>query len=453
MITKRLPFLPLSLLIVVGFMVTACSRGATPDSPEPTTAPLAQTDPTATLPATAAPSPLQMGLSIVADVVVQTAHPPLALAFETSGKVATLHVAVGDQVQSGDLIASLDDTEAQAQMEQALLNVLRDEVALDELKRGADSAALATAQANLASARANLTALVNPSRGQELLAARQNLYGAQQALQDLLNRPDPNQIQIAKANLTAVEIELKSAQSAYNRIKWRNDVGMTPEAANLQSATVNHERALAEYNQATKGASESEIANARAQVAQAQANLDTLEGGPDADALAAAEFQVEQAQAALDELLNGASAKDLGTAEINVAQSRLALASAQRGLERVELIAPASGTVTEILVAPGAQVGSGTPVATLLDTTQLELYTTNLSERDFAQITPGQAAEVILKAYPDDVIAATVVRIGATAGAEVVGDAATFPIVLVLNETPLDVRPGMTGRVEIGSGE
>jgi HlyD family secretion protein len=229
---------------------------------------------------------------------------------------------------------------------------------------------------------------------------------------------------------------------------------------NLWQATTNYEQAQAEYNKVVEGATDDQIATARAQVALAQADLDALLKDPDPDALAAAEAQVEQAQASLDALLAGASAKDLATAEINVAQARLALESAQRGLDNVELVAPASGTVTAVQAAPGALVGGGSPIVTLLDMTQLEFRTTNLSERDVAQIFPGQRAVVTLKAYPNEPLEATVVRIGLQAGAAV-GDAATFPVILVLpegyrddvGETVLDIRPGMTGRAEIRSEE
>ena len=70
------------------------------------------------------------------------------------------------------------------------------------------------------------------------------------------------------------------------------------------------------------------------------------------------------------------------------------------------------------------------------------------TEELLAQIEAGQAAVVTLKAYPDEPIEATVERIGLQAGTAV-GDAATFPVILILEETDLDVRPGMTGRVEI----
>ena len=78
----------------------------------------------------------------------------------------------------------------------------------------------------------------------------------------------------------------------------------------------------------------------------------------------------------------------------------------------------------------------------------MEFHTTNLSERDLALIQSGQKAIVTLKAYPDDPIEAEVKGIGWQAG-EFVGDAATFPVMLSLSQTDLDIRPGMTGRVEI----
>jgi HlyD family secretion protein len=155
---------------------------------------------------------------------------------------------------------------------------------------------------------------------------------------------------------------------------------------------------------------------------------------------------------ALDVQRAQVSEVELAAAEIKVAQARLDLESAQRGLEAVKLVAPTAGTVTAVETVPGAVVSGGTPIVTLLDTAQLEFHTTNLSERDLAQISPGQAAVVTLKAYPDEPIEARVARLGLQAGAAV-GDAATFPVILALSETGLNLRPGMTGRAEIRTEE
>jgi hypothetical protein len=71
-----------------------------------------------------------------------------------------------------------------------------------------------------------------------------------------------------------------------------------------------------------------------------------------------------------------------------------------------------------------------------------------LSERDLAEVLAGQTAVITLKTFPNDLINGTVVRIGLQAEG-VVGDSATFPVMIGLDTAVLDIRPGMTGRVEI----
>jgi HlyD family secretion protein len=448
------------LVALIPILLVGCGQAAETVVPGP-----AQVPGTTATPAQS-PAPLHTGVTILADGLLQPAQPALPLAFETGGRLLALHVRAGHRVKAGDLIATLDDTQAQAELAQAQYNLQLAELALQDLARGADAATLASARANLASAQAGLASatsslatLTAPPGEYQILAAQQRLQGAKQALQDLQDLPDPDAVQIAKANLTAAEMQVQAAQAAYDRVAHLDYVAMSGEAMNLWQATTDYERAQAQYNEALEGATNEQIAAARAQVSLAQAELDALQEAPDPAALAAAEAQVttaqaqvEQAQAALDALLAGPSAGDTVTAEINLAQARLALEGAQRGLAAVELIAPSAGTVVTIHAAPGALVGAGSPVVTLLDITKLEFHTTNLSERDLAQIAPGQTAVVTLKAYPGESIQATVLRIGLQAGPPV-GDAATFPVVLAIAETDLDLRPAMTGRAEIHTGE
>jgi multidrug resistance efflux pump len=93
-------------------------------------------------------------------------------------------------------------------------------------------------------------------------------------------------------------------------------------------------------------------------------------------------------------------------------------------------------------------VSAGAPIITLLDTSRLEFHTSNLSERDLARVEPGQLVRVTLKAYPNDVIEGSVVRIG-TQATGMVGDAAVFPVIVFISSDDLGIRPGMTGRAEI----
>lgn len=201
----------------------------------------------------------------------------------------------GAVIEQGDVLYRVDD--------QPVIALYGERPAYRNLGLVGPNLAVAEAQAALASAKANLTALTSPSSDQQIQAAQQVLNGAQQTLQDLLDLPDPDAVQIAQAQLANTEATLAQAQSAYDEVAWRTDLTMLPQSLQLQEATNNYHLAQAQYNQAVQGASPGEIANAQAQVAQARANLAALQEGPDPDALVAAEAQVEQAQVALNVLL------------------------------------------------------------------------------------------------------------------------------------------------------
>jgi multidrug resistance efflux pump len=193
-------------------------------------------------------------------------------------------------------------------------------------------------------------------------------------------------------------------------------------------------------------------------VAQAQYNL-TAAGLENEATLMNAQASIASAQQALDQATKGPRESEIASARLNVEQAELSLEASQFNRQqaedaqaRAQLLAAEGGTVLSVDVAPGAIVGVGIRIITLLDLDRLEFHTTNLSERDLAQIAPGQTAVVTLKAYPDEPIEATVERIGLLAG-PAIGDAATFPVVLMLGDTDLELRPGMTGRAEIYSDE
>jgi RND family efflux transporter MFP subunit len=279
------------------------------------------------------------------------------LSFSSGGRLAEMLVEVGDQVQAGDVLARLEDTDAQSQVTQAEINLRFAELQLSELTGTPDAADLAAAQYQLAS--------------------------AQEGLEDLLNGPSAQELIIAQADLATAEKQLQQAQSAYDKVSWRPDAGASSQAMDLWSATAAYDKAKANYDMAVADASEEQIAAAQASVAQAQSNLNSL--------------------------LDGASAEDLEAAQLSVEQARVNLASAQVQLEEKVIIAPFSGTVTAVTASPGEMVGTGALV-TLADLSQplVELY---LDETDLDLIAVGYEVEVMFDALPDEIFSGQVVRI------------------------------------------
>lgn len=377
--------------------------------------------------ATATSEPIRRGVTILADGTVKAELPTLPLAFSTSGKVLELHVQPGDRVSAGDLIAVLDDTtlhdsiaNAQLQVSQAESSLAQAEADLDELVNWEpDSLAVELAQANLESAQAALANAQTQDAvsGNNATSARISLEQAQRGLQDAQN---------------AVTTAYDPGREWEFGIEWmRTALENERKAAdrNLQFAQEQLEVAQANYNLALAGINNDTAVSAEASVVSAEQSLAQAQEGPKPEELEAAQRAVEQA-------------------EISLQQSQLTLQQAERALSDAQLLAPWDGTVLTVDAAPGAFVGSGTPIITLLDTNQLAFHTTNLSERDLTQIEPGQTAQITLKAYPNDIIEGTVLRVGVQAEGTV-GDAATFPVVIALSVSDLDIRPGMTGSVEL----
>ena len=424
------------LLAVLLMFMVGCDQGRAALEPTPTPSAEEITEPT--------PSPVPAGVTILADGVVQTAQPAVPLAFETGGKLIAIHVQAGDLVKAGDLVATLDDrslqeaiADAALQVDQAENSLAQAQLALNELLNWeADETAVALAEANLTTAETAFENAVtqDASAGNSLTAARIGIEQAERSLVDAQTAYDTAfdpgrewEYHIVEPSCLPGQGGAIPCTGVSLHIQMKNEREGSTRA--LEFAKENLEVARAQYNLAAAGLNNDTAVGAQASVVNAQHALELAQTGPKASEISAARLQVEQS-------------------ELSLQQSEISLEKAKNRLVDAQLVAISRGTVLSVDVSPGMMVAAGTPIVTILDREDRQFQTNNLSERDLAQIEAGQTAVVTLKAFPDDPIEATVARIGLQAGTAV-GDAATFPVILILEETELDVRSGMTGRVEI----
>ena len=201
------------------------------------------------------------------------------------------------------------------------------------------------------------------------------------------------------------------------------------------------------------------LQGAKDNLSVARANYTLAQVGLGNESTLNPEASVANALQAINQALTGPTESDIEAARLQVTQEELTLEQAEFNLERSQgaldkamLVAPWSGTVFTVDSAEGAIVGAGMPIISLVNTAELQFHTSNLSERDLAYIGPGQPAEVVLKSYPSQSISGTVAYIVPLASGGI-GDAATFTVVIDLEQTHLVLKPGMTGRVDIERGE
>jgi len=356
-----------------------------------------QPSPTPVLPA---PTPVLPSRSVGGAVTASgevVAAQEAQMGFSLAGQVERVEVELGDQVEEGTALVSLESSTLQA--------------------------GVAQAEAALEAARAQLAELESGPRPEELAMADAAYATALAEYRRLEAAPTDEERRIALAALRKAEAALVQAQAAYDEIAWLEEVDEMPQTLALQLATLDYESALANYELVTRG--------------------------PSPEDLEAAWRNVKSAIAQMDMLRAGATPEQLAIAQAGVAQAEAALEAARASLEQATLTAPFSGTVADLQVSPGQVVIPGQVVLTLADLSSLRVETTDLSERDVTEVQVGQEATVYVEALNLDLPGrvALVSPQASTVGGDVV-----YTVVIALEEQPEGLRLGMSVEVQIETG-
>lgn len=373
----------------------------------------ATTATTADAPAAATAGANQTVAEVAPEIVVDGRLVPAVsadLSLAVSGIVAEVLVEEGETVNAGQLILRLDPSQQQVTVAQAQAELQRAQAQVAELTAAPRTQEIAAAEAALNAAKARYQRLAEAALPGDIAAAEAAVNGAQAQLAKVMEGVSEQQLIAARADLANAEAVRTQAQRAYDRIKWRNDIGATQESAALQQATNNYEAALARFNDLQSPPSQADVAAASAQVRQNQAQLNTLRAAMPSD-LVAAEADVQASQAQLDLLLAGARTESVAVAEAQVAAATAALQQALVGLRNLELRAPFTGTVAALELTVGEQLTPGTAVAQVADLSRWQIETADLTELDVVGLTPGKSVQLAFDALPEVTVQGTVSRI------------------------------------------
>lgn len=297
------------------------------------------------------------------------------LGFTTGGQVTGVFVKAGDQVKAGDLLAQVDNSQAQAAFDQAKRNY--QELTSDAAIASALQA-VADAESKLTSAKLQLEYLISPDvmyweseveraeqavkSAQEAVAASPSDAQAQQALKD------------AQAYLDFAKYKLDEAQKYYKRVYvYQYFYIVSPKGAYLALPT------------------DLEIFRARAAIVQAQKDLQ----------------EAKYLYAALTGQTIPADASSAGLTALY--QAKADMDSAQATLDGTRIVAPADGTIMSVSTSPGNTVDS-TAVIVLADVSQvyLQIY---IDSSDWDKIAVGKDAEVTFDALPDSTFTGKVTQV------------------------------------------
>ena len=186
------------------------------------------------------------------------------------------------------------------------------------------------------------------------------------------------------------------------------------------------------------------VTPAQANLDRTLANYEAFLAGPTAAQIAGAEAGVAQAESSLANLMDGPTDESIAVAEAQVAQAEINLANAQESLADTSITAPFDGIITAVNFVEG-EFASG-PVLSIISSDFVVVL--NVDEIDIGSVEEGQPAEITLETWPDEAIPASVGEIAPSATVSNNG-LVTYEVQLVLDDTELPVRAGMTANAEL----
>ncbi len=317
-----------------------------------------------------------------------------------------------------------------------------------ELQRAQASQAVANADKAVADAERDLAILTKPPTQNVLDQARGNILLAEKKLNETLEQIEDLEWQYKKYSsnkklpaeirkdiltkirraLKGLEFKRSQEQLAINHSQTRyNDLVEPPDPVDVQVA-------------------EAKLAVAQALLGDAERELERVLRGPQPGEIALLESQIEKGRRDFEIYRAGPDAEDVALAEARISNAEAQLAAAHAAIDDRELLAPFDGVISALHVNPGEWVAPGSPVLLIGNLDQMQVETTDLGEIDVAHIMVGDPAMVTFDSLPDLALQGTVSRIAPmpTEGAGV-----NYPVIITLDEIPAALRWGMTAFVDI----
>jgi HlyD family secretion protein len=316
------------------------------------------------------------------------------LNFGVPGTVQDVLVNEGDTVKQGDVIATLDT----------------------------DSLELAVKQAEQALATQELvyTQAISPTAS-DVAAAEAAIASASSSLKQL-GTPDEIALQIARLQADSANESKRQVEFQWDQLRDKPVGGLPRDIlqSQLAQASMAAQIAQLQYENVKRGGTDAQKAGARAQVAQAQAQLQKLLGDDRTRALA--EAQVTQAELNLD--------------------------AARQRLTDAVLTSPIGGTISELNVKVGEQVGTGAlrPAAVVADLSSCHIDL-GIDESSSGALQEEQPVVLTVDALPEELLTGRVDYIAPTATDT--GGVVTYKVIIGLDDTDLPVRGGMSANADV----
>jgi len=318
------------------------------------------------------------------------------LTWQTSGTIEVIHVKVGDRVEPGQVIATLERTSLPQNAILAEADLIDAQNALDDLLN---------------------STTVTTQALQRVYQARQAIIEAERALDVYDKKEYKDKLETARKDVIDREDKLTDAEEAFEPyVDWDEDNDTRKRyEQELEDAQNAYDEAVrvVDLLELEKQAAQAALDNAQAVLADAERAYDRVKDGPNPD-------------------------------EVSILEARIA--AAQAALDSTQIRASTAGTVTELSVQAGDKVSPGS-LAVRIDNLDRLLVDVNVSEVDINRIKVGEEVNLTFDAIMEQEyhgLVSEVAQVGSINQGVV-----EFLVTVELTDADENVKPGMTAAINI----
>ena len=408
---------------------------------------------------------------------------------KASGKILELTVEEGDYVEQDDVIARIETTYVEADLEQAKADFSASQARFDQseinivLQKEQTAIQIQQAKEKLAEAEKQLEQLKEQIRIEKITNKRQledakNSHDMAKLRYDLLTSKTVREeekkraeasVTQAKANFDLAKKEYERKQKLFEE-KYISKSDLDAAETQRNSAQAQYDSAVEQAKLVVQPASEAELQLSEAEIKKAAfaigAAKEQIEKEKYRDIeIKIQEHRVTQAEDALKLALANQKQidlkeKDLESSSAQLMRSQSALKLAQESYEDTVIRAPISGTILEKKVEEGQVIVSsfgggggrggsvsseGQVLVTMADLEKVYVAT-EVDETDIGKVKVGQSVTITVEAYPDQPLPGEVLRIAPQG--QVVQNVTTFKVITEITNP----RPRGRGRWARGGG-
>jgi HlyD family secretion protein len=332
---------------------------------------------------------------------------------QSSGTISALYADFNSVVKKGQVIAQLDPSTTQAQVEQARANVIQARAALQQAQAG-----VAQSRAGISQSRAGVT-----DAQAKALAARSTVQNQQAGVTG------------AQANLAVLKAQMDDASSFLRQQESLAVEGVVARR-DVETAQTSYKTAEARYNQAVSQVQQAQLSaqsSSSAGIVQSQAQVQQ------------AQAQVQQSQAQAQN-----SAAQVQNAAAQVQQAEAALQLAQINLSHTTITSPIDGVVVSRNVDVGQTVAASFSAPTLFtianDLTRMQVIA-NIDQADIGLVEQAKSAKFTVDAFPGEEYQGTIQQM--RLNPQNVQNVVTYNVVLDVSNPKQKLKPGMTANLTI----